>query len=172
MSDEPTTATDRPYDLPEPARLTGLTVDALRKRASRGKLEQVKGNDGTVRVRLTTADLEAVRREMSGQGRSDDDASGQSGQPVQPSPEVAGLREALATERDALARERERADQAEAQEAASRVRTDRAEREREEARVRAAAVEGEVKVLREALTEARATIAEARKPAWQRWFGL
>ncbi len=66
MSDEPSTATDRLYDLPEAARLTGLTVDALRKRASRSRLEQVKGNDGTVRVRLTTADLEAVRREMSG----------------------------------------------------------------------------------------------------------
>lgn len=51
--------------MPEAAKLTGLTVDALRKRASRGKLEQVKGNDGTVRVRLTTADLAAIGRETS-----------------------------------------------------------------------------------------------------------
>lgn len=122
--------------------MTGLTVDALRKRASRGKLEQVKDNDGTVRVRLTTADLEAVQQEVPGQARSDDGVAGQSGQRVQPYPEVAGLREALATERDALARERQRADRAEEQEAAARARTDQAEREREDARVRAAAVEG------------------------------
>ena len=58
-----TTAVDRLYDLPEAAKLTGLTVDALRKRASRGKLEHVKGNDGTVRVRLTAAALDAIHRE-------------------------------------------------------------------------------------------------------------
>lgn len=172
MSDEPTTANDRLYDLPEAARLTGLTVDALRKRASRGKLEQIKGNDGTVRVRLTTADLEAVHQELSGQRRSEEDQAGQVVQTVQTLPEVAGLREALATEREAVARERQRAERAEAQEAIARTRSDQAEREREEARVRAAGAEGEVKVLREVLTEARATIAEARKPIWQRWFGL
>ena len=165
MSDEPTTATDRLYDLPEAARLTGLTVDALRKRASRGKLEQVRGNDGTVRVRLTTADLEAVHQELSGQRRPEDDSAGQIVQTVQTSPEVAGLREALATEREAVARERQRAERAEAQEVVARARSDQAEREREEARVRAAGAEGEAKVLREALVE-------ARRPIWHRWFGL
>ena len=60
---QPSAVTDRLYDLPEAAKLTGLTVDALRKRASRGKLEHVKGNDGTVRIRLTTAALDAIRRE-------------------------------------------------------------------------------------------------------------
>ena len=60
-----TAVIDRLYELPEAAKLTGLTVDALRKRASRGKLEHVKGNDGTVRVRLTAADLDAIHREMS-----------------------------------------------------------------------------------------------------------
>lgn len=73
MSDQPTTATVQSatasgglYDFPEAAKLTGLTVDALRKRASRGRLEQVKGNDGTVRVRLTSADLATISRETSG----------------------------------------------------------------------------------------------------------
>ncbi len=46
-----------------------------------------------------------------------------------------------------------------------RVRGDQAEREREEARARAVGAEGEAKVLREAL-------AEARRPAWHRWFWL
>ena len=75
MNDKPTpatvpstTAVDGLYDLPEAAKLTGLTVDALRKRASRGKLEQIKGNDGVVRVRLTTADLAAIGRETSSHG--------------------------------------------------------------------------------------------------------
>ena len=165
MNDEPATAIDRLYDLPEAARLTGLTVDALRKRASRGKLEQVRGNDGTVRVRLMTADLEAVQQELSGQGRSEDDQAGQVVRTVQTSPEVIGLREALTTEREAVARERHRADRAEAQEAIARARSDQAEREREEARVRAAGAESEAKVLREALVE-------ARRPMWHRWFGL
>lgn len=172
MPDEPTAVNSRLYDLPEAARLTGLTVDALRKRASRGKLEQVKGNDGTVRVRLTTANLEAVRQEPTSQRRSEDDLTGQIVQIVQPFSEVTGLREALAAEREALSRERQRADRAEAGEAAARARSDQAEREREEARVRAASAEGEARALREALAEARTTIAEARRPAWRRWFGM
>src|SRR5215210_2290097 len=47
--------------LTEAAERTGLTVDALRKRIRRGKLDTVKGNDGLVRVRLTSADMEALR---------------------------------------------------------------------------------------------------------------
>ena len=172
MTDQSPTANDRLYDLPEAARLTGLTVDALRKRASRGRLEQVKGNDGTVRVRLTTADLEAVRQEPASQGRSDDEPTGHVVQTVQPDPEVTGLRDALAAEREALSRERQRADRAEAGEAAARARGDQAEREREEARVRGAGAEGEARGLREALAEARATLADMRRPIWQQWLGI
>ena len=44
----------------------------------------------------------------------------------------------------------------------------RSEQEREEARVGAASAEGEAKALREALADARAIIADAQRPAWQR----
>ncbi len=150
------TVTGGLYDLPDAARLTGLTVDALRKRASRGKLEQVKGNDGTVRVRLTTADLAAIGRETSIH-----------------SPDLSGLTPPLAVElheraakaegeaavlREALGRVQQQADAAVAA----------AETRREEltaALVRAATAEGEAKALREAL-------AEARRPPWRRWLGL
>ena len=49
------------YLLTEAAERTGLTVDAMRKRIRRGKLDTVKGNDGLVRVRLTSADMEALQ---------------------------------------------------------------------------------------------------------------
>lgn len=80
---------------------------------------------------------------------------------------------------EALIRERQRADVAEAraahaeagqvalQDRLAQVERDRdeARQEREAARVQAAGSDGEVRVLREAL-------AEARRPAWRRWLGL
>jgi hypothetical protein len=38
------------FQLTEAVERTGLTVDALRKRVKRGRLQTVKGNDGLVRV--------------------------------------------------------------------------------------------------------------------------
>ena len=151
------------HDLPEAARLTGLTVDALRKRASRGKIEQVKGNDGTVRVRLTTADLADIIRGASSRGP---DVSGHPDNPSGPLPSVdvelheraARAEGEVSTLRDTLARVQRQA------EAALAV----AETKREEltaALVKAARAEGEVEALREAL-------AEARRPVWRRWLGL
>ncbi len=80
---------------------------------------------------------------------------------------------------EALIRERQRADAAEAHatraeagQAALQVRLEQVERdrdqarqEREAARVQAASADGEMRALREAL-------AEARRPAWRRWLGL
>src|SRR5215210_6024292 len=98
------------YLLTEAAERTGLTVDGLRKRIAKGKRERVKGNDGLVRVRLTTADKEALRLAE--------------GQPDQPKPrrpdEVAELRERAARAKGEAAVLRERADKAE-------QRADRAE---------------------------------------------
>src|SRR5215211_6963763 len=85
------------YLLTEAAERTGLTVDALRKRIAKGKLERVKGNDGLVRVRLTTADMEALRL-AEGQARPS------------PSDEAGRAIKALEGEAAAL---RERADWAE-----------------------------------------------------------
>src|SRR5215218_7363317 len=55
------------YLLTEAAERTGLTVEAIRQRIKRGKLDAVKGNDGLLRFRLTTADLEALDRSPTGQ---------------------------------------------------------------------------------------------------------
>ena len=92
----------------EAAERTGLTVDALRKRIRRGKLEMVKGNDGLVRVRLTSAEMDALRL-----------TDGQTGQPLASQPDerdrtISALEAESATLRDGLDRERERADRAEA----------------------------------------------------------
>ena len=122
-------------------------MDALRKRIRRGKLETVKGNDGLVRVRLMTADMEALRL-----------AEGQP-KPSQPD-ESDRTVAALEAERDAA---RLAAAKAEGESATLRERME-SEREREEARIAAATAEGEARGLREAL-------AEARRPFWRRWLG-
>ncbi len=146
---------DRLYDLPEAAKLTGLTVDALRKRASRGKLEHVKGNDGTVRVRLTAAALDAIHREGSSHSL---DVSG-----------LAELHERAAraegeavTLRDSLARVQQQADTAAATaevrlEAlnAALVQTAVAEERMVAAASRAAAAEVRLAMVEVALAEAR-----------------
>lgn len=132
--------TDPPplFLLTEAAERTGLTVDALRKRIRRGKLDTVKGNDGLVRVRLTSADMEALRL-----------AEGQTGHPPASQPEatsriVSALEAEVGALRDGLARERERADRAEA--AAAVV---------PELRERAGRAEGETAILREQLAAER-----------------
>jgi hypothetical protein len=155
--------------LTEAAERTGLTVDALRKRIRRGKLETVKGNDGLVRVRLTTADMEALRLADSQPQPSQADESGRTIKALEA--EAAALRERAekaerraeraegesATLREQVEFERERAGRAESERDAARV-------EREAAKVAAASAEGEAKGLRLALEE-------ARRPFWRRWLG-
>lgn len=57
----PIMSTDRLLTLAEAATLAGCSNEALRQRIRRGKLHAVKGNDGRLRVRLTDADIEALR---------------------------------------------------------------------------------------------------------------
>ncbi len=151
-SDQP-----KPYLLTEASSLTGLSVDALRKRILRRKLRAHRSNeDGLWRVWLTEADIETAKAgRLAG---NDVDA------PSEESRTINALEAEIGTLREALMRERERADRAEARVAAERGRVEAAEREREDARVRAAAAEAEGKGLREAL-------AEARRPFWRRWIG-
>lgn len=66
---------------------------------------------------------------------------------------------------EALVRERQRADQAEAREATTRTQLEQVTQEREAARIEAASAQGEARALREAL-------AEARRPTWRKWLGL
>src|SRR3954453_6734068 len=141
---------DQLYTLTEAARLTGLSTEAIRRRAKRGRLFMVKGNDGFIRVRLASADRDAIRPP-----EGDQTPPQQPEQPPTQAPDMAYTIKALEAE---LSRQRARADQAEARERQAML-------EREEARVRAAGAEGETKALREAL-------AEARRPAWRRWLGL
>ena len=48
------------YLLTEAAELTGATVEALRQRIKRRKLQGVRGNDGRLRVRLGSAEIAAL----------------------------------------------------------------------------------------------------------------
>jgi flagellar biosynthesis/type III secretory pathway protein FliH len=139
----------KPYLLTEAASLTGLSVDALRKRIARKRLRGSRSNeDGQWRVWLTAHDVETAKlgQSMDKLGLPMDNA----GQTVDESRTIKALEAALAEAREALTKERERANQVSA--------------EREAARIAAAAAEGELKGLREAL-------AEARRPFWRRWVG-
>jgi hypothetical protein len=139
MSDQPSL-----FLLMEAAERTGLSVDALRKRIRRGRLETVKGNDGLVRVRLTSADMEALRL-----------ADGQAGQ-ARPSRRdendrtIRALEDGAAILRERAEKAERRAERAEAEAGAERARASMAERGREEAQIRAAAADREVTVRREA----------------------
>jgi chromosome segregation ATPase len=163
MTDQPTL-----FLLTEAAERTGLTVDALRKRVKRGRLQTVKGNDGLVRVRLTAADMASLRPAEV--------------QPAASHPEEKNRRDSAL----------------EAEVAALRQRLDQLQAEREEARIRAAHAEGEAAALREAvareigraeqaeeahlaaseraaaaeaaLADVREALEEARRPFWARWF--
>ncbi|MFC7478476.1 hypothetical protein ACFQS7_29420 [Dankookia sp. GCM10030260] len=153
------------YLLTEAAERTGLTVEAIRQRVKRGKLEAVKGNDGLLRVRLTTADLAGIDRSPTGRtaptATSQEAHDDRLNKALQDAAEARGEAAAL----------RQRAERAEAEVAAERARAAQAEREREAARIAAAAAEGEVKGLQVAVTELREALAEARRPFWRRWLG-
>lgn len=166
---------DQLHTLTEAARLTGLTVDALRQRAKRGKLESVKGNDGLLRVRLPLTDQ--TDHLISQQAAPDQSLTDQrliNADDVDP----AVLLEREAGElRAALARERDRADRAEAGEEMARTLAERrgdelAQQGREltAALVRVAAAEGEVKAITAEAKGLREALEEARRPFWRRLF--
>jgi hypothetical protein len=157
----------KPYLLTEASGLTGLSVDALRKRIERKRLRGSRSNeDGQWRVWLTSRDIEAAKA-----GRSADKSSHGLDDYPDESRTIKALEAEAATLREAVGRERDRAERAEAQVAAERARAGQVEADRDAARaeatraqVTAASAEGEVKGLREAL-------AEARRPFWRRWMG-
>ena len=133
----------------ELAQVRGIREPGAVRLVQRRKWERHKGNDGSTRVAVPLSEL-------------------------RPSPHVTPAVTPVTPDSggvEALQRERQRADQAEA-------RADRAEVRAEDARthveqqtadmnaalIRAAKLEGEATGLREAL-------AEARRPFWQRWLG-
>src|SRR6476469_9238043 len=141
------------YLLTEAALRTGLSVDALRKRIRRGSLETVKGNDGLVRVRLTTAEVDSLRL---AEGQPTPSLADENGQTIK------ALEAAAAALHERAAKAEAERNAAKAEAAAERARADKAEAERDATRVEAvraqvaaASAEGEVKGLRLALEEAR-----------------
>ena len=149
------------YTLAEAASLTGMSVDALRHRVKRRKLQSVRGNDGMTRVRLDDAAVQAsqasqaednavsvLHSQLPGHGQTLDALASH----------VASLRERLAMADTMAAELRDRLGRIEQERDALR-------QDREDARVRAATAEGEARALREALDD-------ARRPAWRRWLGV
>jgi predicted nucleic acid-binding Zn-ribbon protein len=170
------------YSLPDASRLTGLSVDALRKRIERqGRRSSLRGarsnEDGQWHVWLTDRDIDRLRSRTArdGLGLSEDG-------PPDESRTINALEGELGTVREALARERERADRSEAraeelreQREAARTEADRLRAELEEARI--AAWEGAA-TLREEREEARIRAARLegelealRRPWWKRLIG-
>jgi predicted nucleic acid-binding Zn-ribbon protein len=154
----------KPYLLTEASGLTGLSVDALRKRIERKGLRGSRSNeDKQWRVWLTSRDIEAAKA-----GRSMDKSSHGMDILTDEAGTIKVLESELRTVREALDRERERADW-------DASRAGEAERRLEEERTRAAI---EVKTLREEREEARIRAARLegeleamRRPFWRRWIG-
>ena len=151
-------------------------MDALRQRAKRGRLESVKGNDGLLRVRLPlTNQTDHLTNQQTAHDQSLTDQRLINPDAVNP----AVLLEREAEElRVALARERDRADRAEAGEEMARTLAERrgdelAQQGREltAALVRVAAAEGETKAITAEAKGLREALNEARRPAWRRWLG-
>ena len=161
---------DQWITLAEASRLTGHTPDALRQRARRGGLEYVKGNDGIIRVRLTSADVEGLRANASPTlvPASDDVAP----RDQSTAATIKTLSDEVAMLRETLARECSRADAAEAQMAEARILGEQRSQELRQQGERAARAEGELAGVKLALGEMREVLSEARKPFWRRWAGL
>jgi hypothetical protein len=89
---------DKLYLLTEAADLTGTTVETIRQRIKRRKLYAVKGNDGRVRVRLTDADITALK---TGQATSQS-----TGQPAEDNSAIKALEAHVQTLREQLEQQR------------------------------------------------------------------
>src|SRR5690349_10607259 len=124
----------KPYLLTEASGLTGLSVDALRKRIIRKKLRASRSNeDGQWRVWLTSADVETAKS-----GRSADKPSQGIDGPVDESRTIKALEDAIGLLREQFGQDRTtleaavvelkaRAERAEMEASAERARADRAE---------------------------------------------
>lgn len=151
-SDQP-----KPYLLTEAASLTGLSVDAIRKRILRRKLRGNRSNeDGLWRVWLTETDIEAAKAgRLAGQDVDN---------PSDESRTINALEALAAMSQEALTQQQMRAEKAEARADAVQAEAAKLREEGAALAVRVAVAETEAKGLREALEE-------ARRPFWRRWLG-
>lgn len=138
----------------ELAQARGVKEPAAVRLVQRQKWERRKGNDGAARIAVPLSELRL-------------------------SPSVTPVVAPDSRAMEALTRERQRADQAEARADRAEARADRAEAREVEART---AAERQARELMAALlrttiaeTEARTlrdSLVEARRPVWRRWLGL
>src|SRR3954464_3523569 len=94
-TDQQVVPIDQPYTLTEAAKLTGLSVEALRQRIKRRTLVATKGNDGLMRVRLSPTDLSRLAETGHNHERPTGREDGQDYKIKVLEAEATGLREAL-----------------------------------------------------------------------------
>jgi chromosome segregation ATPase len=164
----------KPYLLTEAAELTGLSVDALRKRIERKRLRGSRSNeDGQLRVWLTSKDVETAKagRFADRFGHGSDSPGQRADSPTDESLKVRTLEDSLDAVREDLSRERARVAAAEGEGKALREERNRLLRERDAAQAEAAALRAERETARISAARSEATLEEIRKPWWRRWTG-
>jgi excisionase family DNA binding protein len=159
---------DQLYLLTEAAELTGVTVDTIRQRIKRRKLYAVKGNDGRVRVKLSEADIAALKASQptnqlvnSPTSRLDEDSSA-----------IKALRDHLNATQEAMARERTE-HSAERERLLREVQDLKAElaTERQHGRDLANDMSAAHREHAAKLEELQKAIERARRPWWRRLVG-
>src|SRR3954468_20545335 len=159
----------KPYLLTEASGLTGLSVDALRKRIERKRLRGSRSNeDGQWRVWLTSKDVETARagRAADKSGQAADRVGRGGASRAEESLKVRTLEDSLDAVREDLSRERAHAAAAEGEGKALREERDRLLRERDAAQVEAAALRAERETARIGAARAEAALEELRRPWW------
>jgi hypothetical protein len=143
------------HTLAEAARLTGLSVEAIRLRIRRGKLAAEKGNDG-LRVILTSADIAAIVASQERQQFPTRPVD-QTNKPVLLEDAVGLLRDQLAAREAELERVRSALEQAQAGRLEDRGRAERAEGEAEGLRTALRMAEAQAASLQADIARERAT---------------
>jgi hypothetical protein len=161
--DEPPT----PHTYEQAASALGIQAEAVRARLRRGALRRgPRTNDGRPTVLLSPADILTIRASIrahhpeSGPEAAPDSA----GRPDERDRTISALEADALTLREAIARERERADRSEVRAETERTRAEEAARRLEEERARGEAA-------RVQAARAEAALEELRRPFWRRWFG-
>jgi hypothetical protein len=138
------------YD--ELAEARGIDRASAIRMVRRKRWPKQESNDGTTRVAVPASALSVTGHPATNQAPPDDkihDLPGDNNQIIK------ALEAELAGVREALSRERDRADRLQAERDTERERADQAAAEREAARIEAAFAKGEVKGLLEALARER-----------------
>jgi hypothetical protein len=166
MDDDPS-----PYTYDQAAAALGIQAEAVRARLRRGALRRgPKTNDSRPTVLLSQADITTIRSGIRTQPAEPGPAAGPDGdgRPDERERTIEALKGEAAALREALNRERGRADQAAVTEAAARseLATERTRSAVAEAKLAAA----DTALAREQDRADRAE-AEARRPFWRRWMG-